>query len=375
MTAYDAIVVGAGYCGARIALHLKAAGLNVALIEREQGIMRRASLWNQARVHGGYHYPRSPITARGCRRSYLRFLRENGDCVLEPRRAFYAIARGSRVSPVQFEQFCHSIEAPLRPAARADANIFDQSLIEAAYLVDEASFDASLLAARLTRELEAAGVTLMLGTPVTRIDADGSTARVHVGGQTLSASLVFDCSYAGLGKIAGPVRAQLRREWAEMALIVPPQELAGCSITVMDGPFFSMMPFPSLNAYTLSHVRFTPVASWKAQEPEPESAAVFGPASSQNALAMVRDASRYVPAMRGARVRDSIFETKTILVDNDSNDGRPILLEKSDTVPGVYSILSGKIDNVYDIIDRIDELLRGGDTAPSGELARRSAVR
>ncbi len=82
---------------------------------------------------------------------------------------------------------------------------------------------------------------------------------------------------------------------------------------------------------------------------------------------MIRDASRYVPAMRNARLRGSIFETKTILTDNDNNDGRPILLEKSDTVPGVYSILSGKIDNVYDIIERIDRLLRHGDAEVPAE--------
>ena len=41
-----------------------------------------------------------------------------------------------------------------------------------------------------------------------------------------------------------------------------PRQLKDFSITVMDGPFFSIMPFPSKNLYTLSHVRYTPHESW-----------------------------------------------------------------------------------------------------------------
>jgi glycine/D-amino acid oxidase-like deaminating enzyme len=376
MNAYDAIVVGGGYCGSRIALHLRARGLKrVALIEQEPVIMGRASMWNQARVHGGYHYPRASTTARACRRSYQRFIDENRDCTLQGGRSVYAIVRDSRVSPVQFEQLCQTIDAPLRHAPRAIKNLFDPGLVEAVYLADEVSFDATVLAARLSREITAAGVTVMLGHPVTRIGTDGGAATVAVAGRTLQAELVFNCTYAALGSMGLPIRANLRREWAEMALIEPPQELIDCSVTVMDGPFFSTMPFPAFQAHTLSHVRFTPVASWKAHEPTPSAAVEFGVGRSLNAVAMIRDASRYVPAMRNARLRGSIFETKTILTDNDDNDGRPILLEKSDTVPGAYSILSGKIDNVYDIIERIDRLLWQGDAKLPAEPNQESVGR
>lgn len=376
MSAYDAIVVGGGYCGCRIALHLRARGLkHVALIEQEPMIMGRASRWNQARVHGGYHYPRASTTARACRRSYQRFIDENRDCTVQGIRAVYAIVRDSRVSPVQFEQLCQTIDAPLRLAPRAIKNMFDPTLVEAVYLADEVSFDATVLSRRVSRDLAGAGVTVMLGHPVTRIGTDGGAATVDVAARTLHAELVFNCTYAALGSMGLPLRANLRREWAEIALIEPPPDLVDCSVTVMDGPFFSAMPFPALNAHTLSHVRFTPVASWKAHEPTPSAAAEFGVGRSLNAVAMIRDASRYLPAMRNARLRGSIFETKTILTDNDDNDGRPILLEKSEIVPGAYSILSGKIDNVYDIIERIDRLLRHGDARPPVEANQESVGR
>ncbi|MDA8059788.1 MAG: FAD-dependent oxidoreductase, partial [Nitrospiraceae bacterium] len=62
---YDAIVIGGGFYGATIAHYLKTQRKfkKVALIERGQGLLLRASYNNQARVHNGYHYPRNFTTA------------------------------------------------------------------------------------------------------------------------------------------------------------------------------------------------------------------------------------------------------------------------------------------------------------------------
>lgn len=61
----DAIIIGGGFYGAAIAIYLaKERGLKrIMLIEREPALLKRASYNNQARVHNGYHYPRSFTTA------------------------------------------------------------------------------------------------------------------------------------------------------------------------------------------------------------------------------------------------------------------------------------------------------------------------
>ena len=70
---------------------------------------------------------------------------------------------------------------------------------------------------------------------------------------------------------------------------------------------------------------------------------------------MVRDVSRYLPAILNAKYVDSLFEIKTVLVKSEGDDGRPILFEKHQGLPGCYSILGGKIDNIYDVLARLDE--------------------
>jgi len=59
---------------------------------------------------------------------------------------------------------------------------------------------------------------------------------------------------------------------------------------------------------------------------------------------MVRDVARYLPAVLDAKYVDSLFEVKTVLVKNEVDDGRPILFENHQELPGCYSVLGGKIE-------------------------------
>lgn len=65
MTALDAVIIGGGFYGSAIAVYLaKQRGFkHIVLVEREDSLLKRASHNNQARVHNGYHYPRSFTTA------------------------------------------------------------------------------------------------------------------------------------------------------------------------------------------------------------------------------------------------------------------------------------------------------------------------
>ena len=69
---------------------------------------------------------------------------------------------------------------------------------------------------------------------------------------------------------------------------------------------------------------------------------------------MLRDVSRYMPAVARAKYVDSLFEVKTVLIENEGDGGRPILFEKHAELPGCYSVLGGKIDNIYDVLEKLE---------------------
>jgi L-2-hydroxyglutarate oxidase LhgO len=74
----DAVIIGGGFYGAAIAIYLakERQFKSVVLLERAPALLQRASYNNQARVHNGYHYPRSFTTAFRSRVNLPRFVQD-----------------------------------------------------------------------------------------------------------------------------------------------------------------------------------------------------------------------------------------------------------------------------------------------------------
>ena len=362
----DAVVIGAGFYGCVIALHLvEQLGLrNVQLIERGSALLGRASLNNQARVHNGYHYPRSFTTAYRSRLNLPKFVQDWPGTVTRDFKNVYAIARrNSKVTARQFVRFCNSIGARVEPADLPTQQLFSSRLIEDVFVTEEFVFDSSKLAVLIKEELVRSGIKLSLQTTAMAITpqrAGGLEVVVQTAGdrqESLRSRYVFNCTYSGLNQLGGffaGTQTRLKHEIAEMGLLSLPPALSSLGITVMDGPFFSMMPFPARGLHTLSHVRYTPHASWADDSAIDPYQKLAEYEKNSRVDRMMRDATRYIPALTDAKVVDSIFEIKTILTKNEGDDGRPILFEAHTQLPGFYSVLGGKIDNVYDVLEKLE---------------------
>lgn len=363
---YDAVVIGGGFYGVVIASYLaRQRGMkHIALIEREATLLARASYNNQARVHNGYHYPRSFTTAYRSRVNLPKFVLDWPDALKMDFTKLYAIARrNSKVTGKQFQRFCREIGARVEPASPVHRALFTPHLIEEVFQVEEYAFDTTVLASWAEQELKDCGIHVHLESRVGTIAAGPEQSlrvvlgTVHGEERVLSSRYVFNCTYSGLNQFKGDfpgTQIGLKQEITEMALMQVPPELCDVGVTVMDGPFFSMMPFPARGLHTLSHVRYTPHLHWADKPGLDPYQKLLDHGRDTRVDRMLRDVGRYLPSMLKAKYIDSLFEVKTVLVKNESDDGRPILFEKHDKLPGCYSILGGKIDNVYDVIEKLD---------------------
>ena len=343
----DVVVIGAGFFGCEIALGLRELGFDrIILLEREQGILRRASYVNQARVHNGYHYPRALATAQRSRMNFERFLHDHSYAIHWTMEMVYAIAHGSKVNPTQFERFSAAVGASCTPASGPLERLFQPDLVDAVFRVREFAFDAERIAQRMAERLASGRIDLRLATSA-RLTAIADTAlEVETAQGRLRTRFLVNTTYADLDAVGIRLLSTLKREVAELVLIRPPREIAELGVTVMDGPFFSTMPFPPAHLHSLSHVRYTPHEAWTA----PRAPSV--PRRSYSAR-MLRDAARYLPCLASAEVVSSMFEVKTVLPRSERGDGRPILFEVSPDSPRIISIMGAKLDNIYDALDAI----------------------
>lgn len=356
----DVVIIGGGFYGCSLALYMRSKGRSVTILEQQHRLMQGASYVNQARIHNGYHYPRNILTATRSHANFRRFLRDFPYAVYSGFAKIYAVARNNtRITSQQFHDFCAVVGAPLRDACPAHRDLFSRDLIEHVFEVREVAFDSVRLRQGLANRLTLADVDVVHGFDVQRVvpaSRNDGVLLCGADGSKWHASQVFACVYAQTNRL---LRASslptlpLKHELAELAIVQSAPVTRELGITVVDGPFFSTMPFPSANASSFSHVRYTPHHAWRDDGPDsPDKAprranSLFVP--------MLRDAVRFVPSLAKTVYMHSLWTTKTTLADNELDDGRPIMLRRHHGIPNFHVVLGGKIDNIYDLMVALTE--------------------
>src|SRR3989344_594594 len=135
---YDIVIIGGGVYGCSLALFLKKKNNSVLLVEAEDDLITKASYGNQARIHNGYHYPRSFLTAHRSHQNYLRFIKDFKPAVYNNFTQYYAIASNlSKTTALQFFKFCKQVGSPIRSAPDDIKKLFSSNFIDDVFAVDE----------------------------------------------------------------------------------------------------------------------------------------------------------------------------------------------------------------------------------------------
>jgi putative uncharacterized protein (fragment) len=362
------VIIGGGFYGLRIALYLhEELGVdNIIIIEKETALMDRASYVNQARIHNGYHYPRSVLTGFRSAVNFPVFVDEYGPAVVSNFEKYYGIAKQlSKVNAKQFEHFCEKIGSEIERAPRDIEKMFNPSLIEEVFKVKEYAFNSRKLRELLVERINKyKGISIHTGESVSKIELPADSAgkiNVVTDRDNYEADFVLNCTYSNINTLhraSGLPLVGLKHEITEMCLVELPQQLKDFSITVMDGPFFSIMPFPSKNLYTLSHVRYTPHESWIDDENTSTERIktheyLKNRPFKSNYRQMYNDVVRFIPALKDMKYRESIVEVKTVLVKSEDDDSRPILFRNDFGNDGYICIMGGKLDNIYDAFEEL----------------------
>ncbi|MDG4764349.1 FAD-dependent oxidoreductase [Solwaraspora sp. WMMD406] len=363
----DTLVFGAGIFGLWATWRRLVQGDSVAVVDIDRRPLARASLINQARGHNGYHYPRSVYTALRSASYYERFLRDFPAAINKRFRSVYAIAaEHSYVDAEHFEKFCATVGVPAR---RIDsAEFFHAGSVEAAYETDEFGFDAPALRTAMLARLDAYPDRLRwyLGDTVAEAGRDGGIWRTTLrSGTQVESESVVNATYAGTNALLaafGLPPVPLKYELCEMVLVDAPGH-RDVAVTVLDGDFFSLMPFGHTPWHSLSAVAYTPHVTSPDVLPTfscQDQVADCGPAALANCgTCPARPASsypymhtltrRFLPTAGRLRQVESLFTVKSVLRTAEVDDSRPTLIRTDCERPSFVTLLSGKVNTIYDL--------------------------
>lgn len=421
---FDRVIIGAGLYGLYSALFCGKQGMSVLVLEMEDAPFKRATYINQARVHMGYHYPRSLTTALKSAGYFRRFVDDFGFCIHQKFDQVYATsANFSWTGRAQFIEFCKA--ANIRCDEISVEQYFREGMCDGAFLTEEYTYDAHVLRDYLLEEIgKYQNIRLCFGSHINGIergqdhylvtythekagDISQGTVSQHAGGVKRSffvkSPFVLNATYASVNQILHHVFPEdtfkIKYELCEIILCEPSKRLENVGITVMDGPFFSIMPFGLTGLHSLTSVSFTPhVTSYedrpafKCQQelqnytddlreqngqrvqdkktdakrflcnPECLNNCNACPVKPQSAWPhMSHLADKYLKPEYAYTYKESLFSMKPILKSSEIDDSRPtaIRVHSGGKKPGngscesaeptFISVLSGKINTVYDL--------------------------
>jgi glycine/D-amino acid oxidase-like deaminating enzyme len=317
------------------------------------------------------------VTAVRSAANFPRFAFDFRHAVISDFQKIYAIAKNnSKVDANQFYTFCKKIGAPVSDSQKQYGALFERGMVEGIFTVKEFAFDAVKLREALLGRLVKRGVEIQFGRRARCVRAVGGRLDVEVeNGGVFSGDEVFVAAYSQINTLlrdSGLPALPMKHEITEVALArhCPPLDKMG--ITVMDGPFFSTMPFPSRGLHSFTHVRYTPRGSWDdIASPANPRAVLDGFKRESRFPQMLKDACRFIPSLAGSTHEDSLYEIKTVLLQNEDNDGRPILFRRNYAgVTGLSVVMGGKIDNIYDIFAALSGLRDGVDGGKPGWFSK-----
>ena len=188
-------------------------------------------------------------------------------------------------------------------------------------------------------------------------------------------AFILNSTYASVNQIIDITEGidkeyfKIKYELCEIILCDVNEKLKNVGITVMDGPFFSIMPFGKTGLHSLTSVTFTPHEASKDVVPtfacQQKSngfcqAGNLGncndcPAKPASAWPYMSGlAKKYLKEEFGFTYKQSLFSMKPVLASSEIDDSRPTIIRECNTNPTFISVLSGKINTVYDL----DEFLK-----------------
>lgn len=230
----------------------------------------------------------------------------------------------------------------------------------------EVIYDCNILRTLILQRLDVSGVLLKTKTHINQIKRVSGGYKIS--SKTENFQLfehVINCSYSDINRLTkqlGHTVDTVQYEYTWIPIIEVDIERIG--ITVMDGPFMTLLPFGNTGKFLMYHVDYSVVArddteiidpGWLIKERSPLSKVNLNDRFKE----MRKACSLFVPALADAKMSGFLQGPRMVMAKSDDTDARPSVVRSYET--NYHTVFSGKIDHCVWVADEILEAVNSSE--------------
>ncbi len=346
-------IIGAGFYGIMAAIETSKRSdvEEVVVFEKSGSILSSAGKYNQARLHQGFHYPRSKETILQSKTGYSYYRQRFPSVAKDIDNNIYIIRNDGHVNCDEYLKMMDLNNLRYREVDISDYPFrYDsQGIKYKAIEVNEGYIDIGILSNLLKEELITLGVSLQFNTVIEDINCAEGKVKTSSGTE-LDFDLIINCSYTnpflGFEKSITPIKYELC-----VMLLISSECIKGHAMTIMDGNFVSVYPWLS-NLHSVSSVSMTPIL--KSENLVELNESILNMPQHQMAEAVVNIENHMKSLLNFEYVLVSHFSTLKVKIRDDIDDQR---LVKTYTNGKCLTVLQGKLDAVSYFLTDLENLL------------------
>ena len=241
----NVLIVGGGIHGCFLAKYLIENNINVCLVEKKNDVCLGSSNATHNRANRGFHYPRSIKTTIECKKGY-EYFEKNYKKFLKKTNSFYCIEKKSKVSYKNYTKFFKKKKLKFKEVKKN--HFIKNKYLEGVVLGEEGCYNHKGIKSYLKKKLNSKYIKIYFNYNLEKVffgkkslKLISSNKKEIIGNFDYVINATYDNTNQ-TSKLFGIKKklSKYKHQLTEVVCVKSKRKLPG--ITVMDGPFATIMP-------------------------------------------------------------------------------------------------------------------------------------